>query len=48
MELVGDWLRLEDGEIESPVLPSEKVGLRFSGFGLVAPITELMALADWW
>lgn len=43
MELVGDWLRLEDGETESPVLPSEKVGLRLSGFGLVAPITELTA-----
>lgn len=40
IELVGDWLRLEDGEIESPVLPNENVGLRFNGFGLVAPITE--------
>lgn len=44
MELVGDWLRLEDGEAESPVLPSEKVGLRFSGFGLDAPIIEVTAL----
>lgn len=49
MELVGDWLKLEDGETESPVLPSEKVGLRFSGFGLVAPIIEVTALlVDWW
>lgn len=45
IEFVGDWLRLEDGEVESPVLVSEKVGLRLSGFGLVAPITELTALA---
>lgn len=41
MELVGDWLRLDDGEIESPVLPREKVGLRFRGLGLVAPMMEL-------
>ena len=49
MELVGDWLRLDDGEIESPVLPKEKVGLRFNGFGLAAPITELTVVEPvWW
>lgn len=41
IELVGDWLRLEDGETESAVLPRENVGLRLSGFGLVAPTMEL-------
>lgn len=34
IELVGDWLRLEDGEIESAVLPRLKVGLRLRGLGL--------------
>lgn len=46
IEFVGDWLKLEDGEIESPALPREKVGLRFNGFGLVAPITELTVFVD--
>lgn len=48
IELVGDWLRLDEGEIESPVLPSEKVGLRFNGLGLVAPITELALVEPVW
>lgn len=41
MELVGDWLRLDEGEIESAVLPRLKVGLKVSGLGLVAPTTLL-------
>lgn len=42
IEFVGDWLRLEEGDTDSAVLPREKVGLRFSGLGRVPMATEFV------